>query len=148
LKEAQYYAHPQNSFWYIMSCLFGFNVDSTYEERCTKLQLNKVALWDVLKSCERKGSLDASIKNRSIIANDFDGFLHSYTDISSIFFNGAKAESVFHKYVSADIQQRFPVEALQRLPSTSPAYAAMDRRTKMRKWSVIKNTLDEQLNLR
>jgi len=143
LREAQYYAHPQNSFWYIMSCLFGFNADSTYEERCTGLQLNKVALWDVLKSCERKGSLDASIENQSIVANDFENFFYSYSDISSIFFNGAKAESVFRKYISANIQQRFPGDALQRLPSTSPAYAAMDRRTKLRKWSVIKNILEE-----
>ena len=126
-----------------MSCFFGFNADSTYEERCIGLQLNKVALWDVLKSCERKGSLDASIDNQSIVANDFEGLLHSYTDISSIFFNGAKAESVFRKYVSTDIQQRFPGDALRRLPSTSPAYAAMDRRTKMEKWSVIKKTLEE-----
>jgi len=127
-----------------MSCLFGFNVGSTYEDRCTGLQLNKVALWDVLKSCERKGSLDASIENQSIVANDFGGLLHSYTDISSIFFNGAKAESVFRKYVSTDIQQRFSGDALQRLPSTSPAYAAMDKSTKLKKWFVIKDVLNNQ----
>jgi len=69
--------------------------------------------------------------------------LHSYPHINSIFFNGAKAESVFRKYVPVDIQQRFPGEALQRLPSTSPAYAAMDRQTKIRQWSVIKKILAE-----
>jgi len=145
LSESQYYAHPQNSFWFIMSCLFKFDMNSDYKERCTRLQLNKVALWDVLKSCERKGSLDSSINNVSIVANNFEGFLRSYPGISSIFFNGAKAESVFQKYVPANIQQRFSGDTLQRLPSTSPAYAAMDRHTKMRKWSVIKKILNEQI---
>jgi hypoxanthine-DNA glycosylase len=143
LKESEYYAHPQNSFWYIMGCLFNFSSDSNYSERCRNLMLNKVALWDVLKSCEREGSLDASINSRSIIANDFDGFLRSYSDITSIFFNGTKAETVFRKYVSVSTQQRFPEGALQRLPSTSPAYAAMDRNSKLQKWSLIKSILNK-----
>jgi len=143
LRESQYYAHPQNSFWYIMSCLFDFDMNSDYEERCTRLQLRKVGLWDVLQSCERKGSLDSSINNVSIVANDFESLLYSYPGITSILFNGAKAELVFQKYVSVDIKRCFPGDALQRLPSTSPAYAAMDRRTKLRKWSVIQEILDE-----
>lgn len=142
LKEAQYYAHPRNSFWYIMSCLFEFNLNDSYGERCARLQLNKVALWDVLKSCERRGSLDASINNSSIIANDFGSFLQSYPKITSIFFNGAKAESIFRKVIPMDIQQQFSSDALWRLPSTSPAYAAMDWQTKTRKWSVIKEILN------
>ena len=141
LKDAQYYAHPQNCFWDIMACLFDFSADIAYTEKCARLMSNKVALWDVLRSCERKGSLDSSIKDASVIVNDFDGFLHSCQDIRYIFFNGAKAESVFRRYIPADIQQRFPMEALQRLPSTSPAYAAMNRRVKTQKWSVMREAL-------
>jgi hypoxanthine-DNA glycosylase len=126
-----------------MGSLFNFSDDSDYSERCRNLMLKKVVLWDVLKSCERKGSLDASINSGSIAVNDFNGFFRLYPNITSIFFNGVKAETVFQKYVPASIQRGFSEGALWRLPSTSPAYAVMDRNSKLQKWSWIKNILDK-----
>jgi len=99
LKQKAYYAHPQNSFWYIMSELFEFDVMLSYEERTACLLANKVAVWDVLKTCKRKGSLDASIDNKSVITNEFTLFYKHYPAIKSIFFNGARAEAEYTKRV-------------------------------------------------
>jgi hypoxanthine-DNA glycosylase len=56
--EQQYYAHPQNAFWKIMGALFEARTELLYEERVSVLKKNRIALWDVLQSSSRPGSLD------------------------------------------------------------------------------------------
>ena len=63
LSASEYYAHPQNSFWRIMQELFG--VDGHYDQRCVLLGESKLALWDVLRSSVRRGSLDSDIRRES-----------------------------------------------------------------------------------
>lgn len=76
LKAQQYYAHPQNLFWKILGCTFGFDPAATYEERTQYLAEAGVAVWDVLASCMREGSLDADIDKASAVPNDFATFFH------------------------------------------------------------------------
>lgn len=120
LSANQYYAHPRNAFWPIMSSFFGFEASLPYQERIEKLKAVNVALWDVLQQCEREGSLDSAIKAGSRHPNDFNAFLKQHQKIHVIAFNGAEAENSFKKYVkptltTTEIQ-------LVRLPSTSPAH--------------------------
>ena len=61
LAEQQYYAHPQNSFWRILYRLLNSENTLDYGQKRRLLLDNHIALWDVLKTCERKGSLDADI---------------------------------------------------------------------------------------
>ena len=63
LQMQQYYAHPQNQFWKLMFYLFDSEFSTDYNTRLELLKTNKVALWDVIESCERKGSLDTEIKD-------------------------------------------------------------------------------------
>jgi hypoxanthine-DNA glycosylase len=137
LAKQQYYAHPRNSFWFIIEQLFNASAPLEYEHRIQLLMDNNIALWDVLKACVRKGSLDASIKNDSIVANEFETFFSRHTDIKAVFFNGAKAEKEFIKHV-------MPLQGIQslgleyhRLPSTSPAHAAMSREQKLLAWRLV-----------
>ena len=67
IDAGQYYAHPQNVFWKIMCSLYG--IDGNYEERCAQLIEHRIALWDVLASSVRPGSLDASIQTATATAN-------------------------------------------------------------------------------
>ena len=130
IAEQQYYAHPQNVFWPIMRELFG--IEGSYADRCEQLLINRIALWDVLQSSLRLGSMDANIRLDSARANDFEEFLAAYSDIRLIAFNGRKAEALFRKFVNGDaignsIQQ-------VSLPSTSPAFAAMSFSGKLALW--------------
>lgn len=134
LDQQQYYAHPRNAFWPIMAELLGFDIALPYERRLERLRSGGVALWDVLAECQRPGSLDSSIVEKSIRANDFAELLDQYPTIEAIFFNGAKAEQAFKRYVLkelSDLQRRMP---RQRLPSTSPAHASMKLEQKSHHW--------------
>lgn len=136
LKAHQYYAHPRNAFWPIMGDLFNFDANEPYTTRTQALKNANVALWDVLKECERPGSLDSSIKNGSRVANDFVAFFKQHTHIRLIAFNGAEAEKSFRKYVPAI--EDFPNTHIVRLPSTSPAHT-MPLKQKMTAWRDITN---------
>jgi TDG/mug DNA glycosylase family protein len=136
LIEQQYYAHPQNAFWRIMAALFDFDAHAEYEQRLEFLQTSGVALWDVLHSCKREGSLDAMIQPETEVANDFNTLFQTYPNIQAVFFNGAKAESYFKRCILptlAEHQLHFA-----RLPSTSPAHASLSFDAKLEAWRAIK----------
>ena len=137
LRQEQYYAHPQNAFWHIMGGLFGFSAGASYAERAVLLKKNKIALWDVLQECERDGSLDSSIIGSSIKINNFPHLLVSHPTIQLIAFNGATAEKIFKKRVLPTLNAELESIQMIRLPSTSPAMAALTREQKMEKWSEI-----------
>lgn len=138
LKAQQYYAHPRNAFWPIMAALFDLESDWPYPARCQYLAQSGVAVWDTLKACYRPGSLDQHIDPDSIEANDFDDFLSRHPAIHAVFFNGAKAEQVFRRYAlpTLDIDRSLH---LIRLPSTSPAHAALNFEQKLEAWQQIKD---------
>ena len=133
LAEKQYYAHPRNSFWKIMSAILGIPETATYEERIWALQGAGIALWDVLRSCIREGSLDADIEADSITANDFSTFFSRHPSIELVCFNGATAEKYFKRYVMPTLKQNM---RCVRLPSTSPAHASLSFDEKVVAWRV------------
>ena len=132
LQAQRYYAHPQNRFWPFMGELVGADPALPYSERCRRLTLAGIALWDVLASCERTGSLDSAIRDETAQANDFEGFLAAHPGIGAVLFNGAKAEDSFRRFVLptlglGDLRYR-------RLPSTSPANASQRPADKLAAW--------------
>ena len=133
LQQQQYYAHPRNAFWPIMQQIFGWP-DLDYAGRCQALINEKIALWDVLRSCRRRGSLDSDIENSSLDINNFQVFFSQHPDISRILFNGGKAAQLFQQHVNMPANIN-----LQQLPSTSPAHAAMSFQVKLEKWQTALN---------
>jgi hypoxanthine-DNA glycosylase len=140
LRERQYYAHPRNAFWRIVSTIFGFDPESAYEVRTLSLAGSKVALWDVLKSCTRDGSLDSDIESATIVPNDIAGFLARHSRIRRVCFNGARAEALYMKHVQPRLRGRSDIEYL-RLPSTSPAHAGLAYLEKLRAWRAVDDAL-------
>lgn len=144
LHQQQYYAHPRNAFWPAMQAILGAPRDLDYRARCRLLTDNKIAIWDVLQACHRPGSLDSRIDMKSAVGNDFNGFLARHPAITSILFNGRKAESLFRRLVRPtlvrdDIQYHS-------MPSTSPAMASLDLQTKTQRWrDVIEPTLKKTI---
>ncbi|MDC9728591.1 MAG: DNA-deoxyinosine glycosylase [Methyloprofundus sp.] len=138
IDEQQYYAHPQNAFWKIMTTLYHQDEILDYQLRKELLSTQRIALWDVLKFCERQGSLDANINKETMEANDFVSLFAEFPKISHVFFNGAMAESTYKKKVLPLVAKLYPSITYTKLPSTSPAYAAMKFAAKCQAWSVIK----------
>lgn len=124
-----YYGHPQNRFWPLMARLFKESLPVTVSDKRALVQKHRIALWDVIGSCEIIGSSDNSIKN--VVANDIKQLI-DVSNIVSIFTNGSTADSLYKKY----IQPSTEIEAVK-LPSTSPANAAysIDRLAEI--WSTV-----------
>ncbi len=139
LEANQYYAHTQNTFWRIIAELLQFAPTSPYDVRTQALKSARIAVWDVLQSCTREGSLDAMIERDTQIANDFQSFFSAHKSITHVFFNGAKAESFFKRHVLPSILPSIDCGSISylRLPSTSPANAAMSFEKKRSAWRVI-----------
>lgn len=135
LTAGQYYAHPQNAFWRILGALLGFEPASPYPARVRALKDARIALWDVLHSCVREGSLDAKIDDGTLVANDFKSFFSSHAKIERVFFNGIKAEASYRRHVLPKLAEA-RVDHL-RLPSTSPANASMAFAKKLEAWRAI-----------
>lgn len=136
LARQQYYAHPRNGFWPILTTLLEIE-DSSYSARTRALVRRGVAIWDVLKACVRPGSLDSAIDEGTLVTNEFQLFFDEHTLVRAVFFNGAKAESVYRKHVLPGLSGAAAELRLQRLPSTSPAHAAMTLEQKMASWRVL-----------
>lgn len=136
LEQQQYYAHPRNSFWPIICALFAIDQQCNYLQRCHYLIDNHIAVWDVISRCDRPGSLDQHIDLTSMIANNFTLFFHQHHHIRQILFNGTKAEQVFNRYVLPTLTEQQASISRLRLPSTSPAHAAMTFEQKLAVWKL------------
>ncbi|MCH3916655.1 MAG: DNA-deoxyinosine glycosylase [Spirochaetia bacterium] len=116
LAKSEYYGHERNAFWKIMDILYnkkrGF---SDYEEKKQLLRNNGIALWDVVRRCERKGSLDTAIRN--VEPHAVEKLLQGQPTIVRVLFNGKTACSLYRKEVGYYPDIDFLV-----MPSTSPAY--------------------------
>ena len=129
LEKQQYYAHPQNKFWKIIFELFDEKFTEDYVERIKILKKNHIAIWDVIDSCERKGSLDSEIKNEE--ANQIEELLESHPNIQAIFCNGGKSYKNLQKLLGKNF--RVPIYLL---PSTSPLHTISFER-KLEDWKKI-----------
>ena len=141
LAEHQYYAHPRNHFWPVMSALFGIDLKLCYADRCRNLNDHRIAIWDVIAGCVRCGSLDSDIVEESITVNDFNTFFEQHTAIHSVFFNGSKAEQVYRKYILHTLPTDIDLE-YHRLPSSSPANATWSLAEKLKAWQIVKQKAD------
>ena len=131
LEMQEYYAYPQNKFWTILFEIFDENFTRNYNEKITFLEKNKIAVWDVIDSCEREGSLDTKIKDES--HNDIAELLKAYPKVQTIFCNGQKSFNNLKKMLGEK-----PDVSIYVLPSTSPAHAIPFEK-KLSEWSEIKN---------
>ena len=135
LAAGEYYAQPQNAFWYIMRALCAAGPELAYVDRVNRLTRSGIALWDVLHAAERPGSLDANIVAASQQVNDIVGLIERHTDIALIGFNGQKAADIFRRLIAPNLP-RNDLDCVT-LPSTSPAYASLRREQKLARWSEV-----------
>ena len=108
-----YYSHPQNRLWKVLSDVLESPLPETREEKERFLHDHKIAMWDVLKSCDIKGADDSSIVNP--VPNEI-GRILAAADIRAIFTTGAKATQLYRKLCYPATKRPSVC-----LPSTSPA---------------------------
>lgn len=128
-----YYHHPQNRFWKVIAGLCGEETPQTIEEKKEILLRNRIAIWDVIESCDIIGSSDSSIKN--VTPADLNRVL-SQANIRGIFGNGQKACTLYRKYC-----QKAAGRDIICLPSTSPANAACSLERLLERWEVVKSAV-------
>lgn len=133
-----YYGHPKNRFWHILAKITVDKVPVSIQEKKEMLLKNKIAIWDVIASCNITGSSDSSI--RDVVVNDFTEILEQ-SSITHIFANGAKAYELYMKY-------SYPKTGTDiiKLPSTSPANAVYNVQMLYNEWKIIKKYISEDNN--
>ncbi len=137
LQTGEYFAHSRNAFWRIMGELIDAGPDRPYPVRVERLLAAGLAVWDVLASAVRPGSLDAAIDRETASPNDFALFLREHPDIRRVCFNGQKAAEMFERLAMTGIVDQADGLSFVTLPSTSPAHAAMSFEEKLRIWSIV-----------
>jgi hypoxanthine-DNA glycosylase len=126
LAAQQYYAHPQNQLWPILSSLTGEDLRALpYADRLPCLLSHRIGLWDVLGACERKGSLDANIRKPA--ANDFAHLRELCPVLETVGFNGRTSGKFAPQFAAAGYRTLA-------LPSTSPAHASLTFAQKLAAW--------------
>lgn len=134
LEKQQYYAHPQNKFWKIIFELCNEEFTENYPERVALLTRHHIAIWDVIDSCERKGSLDSEIKNEE--ANQIAELLEEYPNVKAVFCNGGKSYKNLQKMLGKNY--KLPIFLL---PSTSPLHTISFEK-KLIEWTKILEFID------
>ncbi len=132
LAKQQYYGNPRNQFWKLIGETFEEEVPEGYEEKIQMIKNHGLALWDVIKHCRRKGSLDTDIKEEAL--NDLKDLLKNHKSIEKVCFNGGKAYELFKKHLGFE---GFSQEFIK-LPSSSPANTASYEK-KLKEWKKIRS---------
>lgn len=129
LRAQQYYAHPRNQFWPLLSALWGVDlVGMPYEQRLAEISARGLGLWDVYASCRRAGSLDSAI--RDAVYNDLHSLRERAPGLQAIAHNGGEsARAMRHT-------RALGVDVIQ-LPSTSPANASWRFERKLAAWRAV-----------
>jgi hypoxanthine-DNA glycosylase len=129
LQARQYYAHPRNQFWPVLSALWGVDLLALpYAQRLDQLRRRGLGLWDVYARCRRTGSLDSAIREAE------------FNDLASLKRRAPALQGVAHNGAESARGMRFtrglgwPV---WRLPSTSPANASWSFERKLAAWRAV-----------
>lgn len=126
LAAQQYYGHPRNHFWPILSAIWGVDlVAMGYAARVAELKRCGLALWDVYAACQREGSLDSAIENAK--ANDLAGLVARLPTLRAIAHNGSESARAMRLTQTLGM-------TVYRLPSTSPANASWSFERKLAAW--------------
>ena len=129
-EKGEYYGNPRNQFWRILFDVFGIPYDNPdYRQKRLVAVSHRVAVWDVLVSCEAENALDTSIRHP--VYNEMLPAFIAEKGIERVWFNGANAYA-FYKRGIGEMPRRV-------LPSTSPANARYTYEVKLTQWRAIKN---------
>lgn len=114
LELGEYYGHPRNRFWKIISTITNNDLPLNYPDKQKLLLKSKIGIWDVAHKANRKGSLDSAIEDEE--PKNLNDFISRHKNLKVIGFNGTKSQTFFDKYFNKKAEIKYIS-----LPSTSPA---------------------------
>ena len=136
LAQAQYYAHRQNRFWHLIGDVIGEPLQGMeYGARLQALLDHRVGLWDVIAQAKREGSLDSRIRDHA--TNDLVALVAALPNLAAVAFNGGTAAKIGMQLLAESHMSL----VLIKLPSSSPAYAAVPYAEKLRAWEALRKWL-------
>ncbi|MDC7707279.1 DNA-deoxyinosine glycosylase [Vogesella indigofera] len=128
LAAAQYYAHPRNQFWRLLSAIGAVELTTLpYPQRLAALQVLGIGLWDVVASARRRGSLDSDI--RDVAFNPLTELLSTLPALQAVAFNGKTAAKAAPTLAASGLD-------ILLLPSSSPALTTPFEK-KLAEWQVL-----------
>jgi len=134
LQAQQYYGHPRNQFWTILSAIWGVDlVSMDYTRRIAEVRRRGLGIWDVYASCRREGSLDSAIEDAEL--NDLASLRRRAPGLMAVAHNGGESARVMRITRTLGL----PVH---RLPSTSPANASWSFERKLAAWRAVFGCVD------
>lgn len=126
LLAQQYYAHPRNQFWPLLSAIWGLDLRALpYAQRLDEVRRRGLGIWDVYAACRRPGSLDSAITDA--VPNDLRGLAATLPQLAAIAHNGGESARAMR------VTRTLGLPVL-RLPSTSPANASWSFERKLAAW--------------
>jgi hypoxanthine-DNA glycosylase len=129
LAAGQYYAHPRNQFWPLLSALLGDDLMAlSYARRLQRLRAHGLGLWDVIAECQREGSLDSAI--RAARYNDLSSLRRRAPQLVAVAHNGGESARAMRTTAALGL-------AAYRLPSSSPANASWSFERKLATWREV-----------
>jgi hypoxanthine-DNA glycosylase len=129
LAAAEYYAHPRNHFWPILSAIWHVDLRALpYRARLAEVKRRGLGLWDIYAACRREGSLDTSIEEAEL--NDFESLARRAPQLRAVAHNGGESARMMARL------QGLGYDVL-RLPSTSPANASWSFERKLEAWRAV-----------
>lgn len=129
LAAGQYYAHPRNQFWPLLSALWGVDLRALdYPARLDVLRARGLGLWDVYARCRREGSLDSAIE--AVELNDFAALRAIAPGLVAVAHNGGESARTMQRLQALGL-------ATHRLPSSSPANASWSFERKLAAWRAV-----------
>jgi hypoxanthine-DNA glycosylase len=129
LAAGQYYAHPRNQFWPLLSALLAEDLGVLpYAQRVQRLRARGIGLWDVIAACEREGSLDSAIRNP--VYNDLASLRRRAPGLQAVAHNGGASARLMPVTAALGL-------AVYQLPSSSPAHAGWSFERKLQAWREV-----------
>lgn len=129
LQAQQYYAHPRNQFWPILSALWGEDLRALpYPERLQRVLAHGLGIWDVYAGCLREGSLDRAIRDAEV--NDLAGLQRLAPRLRAVAHNGGESARAMRVTAALGF-------VVHKLPSTSPAHASWSFERKLAAWREV-----------
>ena len=128
-EQGFFYGHPRNRFWCVMANVLGETEPKSIDEKREMLLCHGIALWDVIASCEIRGSADSTITD--VVPNDLTALFACCKNLR-VYTNGKTADTYYQRY-----QLPLHGKSAVCLPSTSPANAAWSVQKLCEAWNVI-----------